>query len=111
MADGTQVRVKGTSDGNICVAHEIKVEDDDGDEEAEHDEESRIEFEDGECEIRGLITSLNPLVINGVTIDDSDPEKVDGDLAQAMADGTQVRVKGTSDGDVCVAREIKAEDD
>ena len=70
-----------------------------------------IEFNGGECEIRGLITSLNPLVINGITIDDSSPERVEGDLAQAMADGTQVRVKGTSDGIICVAEEIKVEDD
>ncbi len=124
MADGLQVRVEGTSDGEICIAHEIKVDDaDEDDHDADHDDdnaddderpdhsdESRVEFEDGECEVRGLISSLSPLVVNGVTIDDSSPEEVRGDLSQAMADGLQVRVKGTSDGEICIAREIKVDD-
>ena len=75
------------------------------------EDEPRIEFRDGECEVRGLITSLNPLVVNDVTIDNSSPEEVRGDLSQAMTDGLQVRVKGTSDGEVCIAREIKVDDD
>ena len=51
-------------------------------------------------------------MVDGVTIDDSKPEDVDGDLSQAMADGSHVRVnKGTSDGEICIVREIHGDDD
>ncbi len=50
-------------------------------------------------------------MINGITIDASSAEKVSGDLAQAMADGAKVRVKGDFVDGICIAREIEVHDD
>ncbi|MCH7511032.1 MAG: hypothetical protein IIB19_01575, partial [Chloroflexi bacterium] len=63
------------------------------------------------CELRGPITSLDPLVINGITIDASSAEEVRGDLAQAMADGTEVRVKGDFVDGICIASEIRVHEE
>ncbi|MCH8900867.1 MAG: hypothetical protein IIC88_01035, partial [Chloroflexi bacterium] len=80
------------------------------DDDAEGDE-PRTEIEDGECELRGPITSLDPLVINGITIDASSAEEVRGDLAQAMADGTEVRAKGDFVDGICIASEIRVHEE
>ena len=115
FADGTRVRVKGASvldnGGRICVADEIRLDDQD----IVAVEPPRIEFEGGECELRGLITSLDPLVVNGVPVDDSSASRIRVDLAQAFADGARVRVRGTSIFDdgvrICVADEIRLDDE
>ncbi len=118
MADGAEVRVKGDFVDGICIASKIEVHEgaDDGDDADDgvgdgDGDELRTEIEDGECELRGPITSLDPLVINGITIDASSAEKVRGDLAQAMADGTEVRVKGDFVDGICIASEIRVHDE
>ena len=83
-----------------------------GDESSSSDgDEPRTEIADGECELRGPITSLDPLVINGITIDASSAEEVRGDLAQAMADSAEVRVKGDFVDGICIASEIRVHDE
>ena len=86
----------------------------DSDSASSSDNEPRIEFEGGGCELRGLITSLDPLAVNGVTVDDSSASRIRVDLAQAFADGTRVRVRGASipgNGTrICVADEIRLDD-
>ncbi len=109
MAAGAEVRVKGDFVDGICIASEIEVHEDD-EADAEGDE-PRTEIEDGACELRGPITSLDPLVINGITIDASSAEKVSGDLAQAMADGAEVRVKGDFVDGICIASEIRVHEE
>ena len=103
MADGTEVRARGDFVDGICIASQIEVHVDD---DAEADE-PRTEIADGECELRGPITSLDPLVINGITIDASSAEEVRGDLPQAMADSAEVRVKGDFVDGICIASQIE----
>jgi len=115
---GTFVRVRGrtalVADERICVAEELRVEDLPAPAQPvpdpEPEDEPRTEFDDGECELRGAVTSVDPITVNGVAVDASQAERIRG----AVAVGVSARIEGvlvTQQGvRVCLAERIEVDD-
>ena len=100
MEEGASVRVRGTFNANaVCVAEEIRVEED----------EPRSEFRGAECDIRGRVSSLEPLTVDGIPVE---PSPTDFEQRGDMEEGASVRVRGTFNANgVCIAEEIRVEED